>query len=112
MISYSFFVSLGWKKKEHIETYPLYEMGFKTHKLSAKILFATSKGHCDYSGITLLGIKCHDVKEKKMFNEWSEVVRYQNPKTCSKLDFTEVDLQRYLKDINLMFDQLKKKYYL
>ena len=47
-----------------------------------------------------------------MFNEWSEVVRYQNPKTCSKLDFTEVDLQRYLKDINLMFDQLKKKYYL
>lgn len=111
MISYSFFVSLGWRKNSHIETCPLYDKGFKTHKLSAKMTFAISKAHCDYSGITLLGIKIQDEVERKMFNEWSEVVRYQNPKTYSKLEFSENDLKKYLADISLMVNQLKKKYY-
>lgn len=111
MISYSFFVSLGWQKNNHVETCPLYDKGFKTHKLTAKMTFATSKAHCDYSGITLLGVKISNAIERKMFNEWSEVVRYQNPKTYSKLEFTEGDLYNYLSDINSMVNQLKRKYF-
>ncbi len=111
MISYSFFVSLGWQKNNHIETCPLYDKGFKTHKLTAKMTFATSKAHCDYSGITLLGVKIRNDVERKMFNEWNEVVRYQNPKTYSKLEFTESDLHIYISDINLMYNQLKRKYF-
>lgn len=111
MISYSCFVSMGWRKTINIETYSLYDKGFKTHKLSAKITFATSKAHCNFSGIILLGIRIQNDIEKKMFNEWSEVVRYQTPKKCSKLDFTEEDLRNYLKDINIMFNQITNKYY-
>lgn len=69
-----------------------------------------SMAHCDYSGVSLLGIKICDTVERKMFNEWSEVVRYQNPKTYSNLDFTVEDLKKYIEDIDLMFDQLKMKY--
>lgn len=111
MISYSCFVSIGWRKKDNIEKYSLYNKGFKTHKLSAKLTFATSKAYCDFSGIVLLGKSISNEVEKKMFNEWSEVVRYQSPKTCSKLDFTENDLRKYVNDIDLMFDKLSKKYY-
>lgn len=73
--------------------------------------FATSNAHCDYSGVALLGNKISDSKERKMFCGWSEVIRYQNPKTCIKLDFSEDDLKKYLFDIESMFNQLKKKYY-
>jgi len=46
-----------------------------------------------------------------MFCGWSEVIRYQNPKTCIDLDFSEEDLKKYLFDIESMFNQLKIKYY-
>ena len=87
MISYTFFVNLNWQKNKHIESYPYYEKGFKTHNLSRKLSFATSNAHCDYSGVALLGNKISDSKERKMFCGWSEVIRYQNPKTCIDLDF-------------------------
>lgn len=111
MISYSHFVSLGWRKNNHIETYPLYDKGFKTHNLSVKLTFAVSKGHCDYSGIILLGQAITNATERKMFYEWSEKVRYQSPKTISKLDFNEEDLKHYLSDIEKMFNQLRLKYF-
>lgn len=85
-------------KNKHIEKYSYYNYGFKTHKLSAKLAFAISMAHCDYSGVSLLGIKICDTVERKMFNEWSEVVRYQNPKTYSNLDFTVEDLKKYIED--------------
>lgn len=110
MISYTFFINIRWEKNKHIEKYSYYNYGFKTHKLSAKLAFAISMAHCDYSGVSLLGIKICDTVERKMFNEWSEVVRYQNPKTYSNLDFTVEDLKKYIEDIDLMFDQLKMKY--
>lgn len=111
MISYTFFVNLNWNKKDHIESCSFYDNGFKTHNLSAKLTFATSKAHCDYSGVPLLGNKIIDSKERKMFYGWSEVVRYQNPKTYINLDFSEGDLKKYLSDIESMFNQLKIKYY-
>lgn len=111
MISYTFFVNLNWGKNVHIETYPLYEKGFKTHNLSSKLSFATSNAHCNYSGVALLSDKITDKIEKKMFKEWSEVVRYRNPKSCSNLEFSEADLKKYLKDIELMFNQLSNKFY-
>lgn len=112
MISYTFFVSLNWQKNVPIEKCQHYNKGFKTHKLSSKILFATSKVYCDYSGIPLLGNIIDDSTERKMFNSWSEVVRYQNPKTYSKLEFSEGDLRRYLSQIELMFKQLTNKYHI
>ena len=45
-----------------------------------------------------------------MFCGWSEVIRYQNPKTCMNLDFSEDDLKNYLSDIELMVNRLKIKY--
>lgn len=111
MISYTFFVNLKWRKNERIETYPFYNKGFKTHNLSSKLLFATSKANCNYTGVSLLSNKFTDKTEQKMFYGWSEVVRYQNPKACSKLEFTEADLKRYLNDIESMFNQLIKKFY-
>lgn len=111
MISYTFFVNLKWRKNIHVETCPFYDKGFKTHNLSAKLLFATSKANCNYTGVSLLSKKFTDKTEQKMFYGWSEVVRYQNPKTCSNLDFTEADLKRYLNDIESMFNQLIKKFY-
>ena len=111
MISYTFFVNLNWQKNKHIESYPYYEKGFKTHNLSRKLSFAISNAHCDYSGVALLGNKISDSKERKMFCGWSEVIRYQNPKTCIDLDFSEEDLKKYLFDIESMFNQLKIKYY-
>ena len=111
MISYTFFVKLNWQKNKHIESCPYYKNGFKTHNLSMKLSFATSKAHCDYSGVPLLGNKISDSKERKLFCGWSEVIRYQNPKTCINLDFSEVDLKNYLSDIETMFNQLKIKYY-
>lgn len=111
MISYTFFVSINWQRNERVETCEHYNNGFKTHKLPLKITFAISKAHCDYSGVSLLGVRIKDLKEQQMFNEWSEVVRYQNPKTYSNLDFTETDLRKYLADIELMFNQLTKKFY-
>lgn len=111
MISYTFFVKLNWQKNKQIESCPYYKIGFKTHNLSTKLSFAISKAHCDYSGVPLLGNKISDSKERKLFCGWSEVIRYQNPKTCINLDFSEVDLKNYLSDIESMFNQLKIKYY-
>ena len=111
MISYTFFVNLNWQKNKDIKSYPYYKNGFKTHDLSLKLSFAASNAHCDYSGVPLLGNKISDSKERKMFCGWSEVIRYQNPKTCIDLDFSEEDLKKYLFDIESMFNQLKIKYY-
>lgn len=111
MISYSHFVSLGWEKNINIETYSKYNKGFKTHNLSSKLMFAVSNAHCDYSGVVLLGVPSSNVIQKRMFKEWSEKVRYQNPKTSSNLDFNEDDLRKYLSDINQMFKQLRIKYF-
>lgn len=111
MISYTFFVNINWRRNEHIESCQLYDKGFKTHNLSAKLAFATSKAKCNYTGVSLLSNKITDKTEQKMFNEWSEVVRYRNPKACSNLEFTEVDLKKYIDDIESMFNQLIKKFY-
>ena len=111
MISYTFFVRLNWQKNKDIKSCPYYEKGFKTHDLSRKLSFAASNAHCDYSGVPLLGNKISDSKVKKMFCGWSEVIRYQNPKTCMNLDFSEDDLKNYLSDIELMVNRLKIKYF-
>lgn len=110
MISYSFFVNMKWQKNVHIETCEYYNKGFKSHKLQTKIFFVTSKVHCDFSGIPLLGNRIENKLERKMFNDWSEVVRYQNPKNCSDLVFSEDDLRKYLIHIEQMFNQLINKY--
>lgn len=111
MLSYAFFANIKWNKNVDIKKCSLYTKDFKTHKLESKLFFVCSRGKCDFSGIKLIGVKPENKIEKRMFHEWSEVVRYQNPKTCSQLEFTEHELKCYLNDIKVMFKQIRNKFY-
>lgn len=109
LISYSFFASINWKSD--IEDSPLYNKSFKQHKIMNKLNFVL-KYSCSFPGVILLDTKPKNSLMLKMMNEWSEVIRYQDPKKiCKDLAFTVDDLEKYIGLIKNMKNEITKIYF-
>lgn len=111
LLSYAFFRSINWSKKQPIEECEYYNQSFKTHKINLKIQYL-KRHHVDLQGLSLVDKESFIPTHMKLMNNWSEVVRYRNSKDIdNKLEINKVILVKYIDEIKHLKQELLQKYF-